>query len=53
MPRTIKCSICGATSPYAGFGRRMKWLRRHRKRSHPKAFRESIRKAVRTRKARA
>jgi len=50
MPISIRCSICGARSPRLGFGKRMAWLRRHRKRRHPTAFRASIRKGIRTRR---
>jgi len=56
MPlKSFKCSICGARCPkkYLAHGqlkKRMSWLRRHRKRKHPKAFKKSVKKAVRTRK---
>ena len=57
MPlKSFKCSICGARCPkeylrHGAMGKRMSWLREHRKRVHPRAFRESIKKGVRTRKA--
>jgi hypothetical protein len=49
------CGICGACCPkkYLAHGKmdkRMKWLRDHRKKVHPRAFAESIRKGVATRK---
>ena len=50
MPKSIKCRICGARSPRYGFGKRMAWLRRHRKRKHPKAHKESIEKALETKR---
>ena len=50
MPRSIKCSICGARSPRLGFAKRMAWIREHRRRKHPRAFRASIRKGVRARR---
>lgn len=51
MPETIHCSICGKAIRGENFADIMAKLRRHRKKHHPKAFRESIRKGVRTRKA--
>ena len=56
MPlKSFKCSICGASAPktYLGHGEfqnRMKWLRRHREKYHPTAFKKSIKKGVKTRK---
>lgn len=56
MPlESFTCHICGAKCPrkYLAHGqmdKRMKWLRDHRKSKHPRAFRESIRKGVATRK---
>ena len=50
MPKTIKCKICGARSPKYGFGKRMAWLRGHRKRKHPKAHQASIRKMLKTKR---
>jgi len=52
------CRLCGARAPkkylkHSQFPQRMAWLRRHRKAKHPKAHKKSIRKAVRTRLARA
>jgi hypothetical protein len=52
MPETIHCRICGKAIRVKNFGDMMAKLRRHRKKYHPKAFRESIKKGVRTRKAR-
>jgi TRAP-type C4-dicarboxylate transport system substrate-binding protein len=52
-PKPIHCKICGkaiAGTAKADFKTRMAKLRRHRKRSHPKAHKKSIKKAVRTRK---
>ncbi len=46
----VHCSICGKTSPEdaKNFQERMAWLRRHRKESHPEAFRKSVKKAIKT-----
>ena len=46
----VHCSICGKISPEdaTNFEKRMAWLRRHRKDSHPEAFRKSVKKAVKT-----
>lgn len=52
MPETIHCSICRKAIRGKDFRDIMAKLRRHREKYHPKAFRESIRKGVRTRKAR-
>jgi hypothetical protein len=51
----FECSICGAKCPkkylaHGKMGKRMKWLRDHRLSKHPRAFAESIRKGVATRK---
>ena len=53
MPSEVKrvhCSICGKISPIeaTNFEQRMSWLRRHRKESHPEAFRKSVKKAIET-----
>lgn len=53
--KSFKCSICGASAPRkyleeSQFANRMKWLRRHRRRKHPAAFKKSIRKGVRARR---
>ncbi len=50
--RRVHCSICGKISPVdaKNFQERMAWLRRHRKESHPEAFRKSVKKAVKTKK---
>jgi len=53
MPKkTVHCRLCGKAISGYDFPERMTKLRRHRKRSHPKAHRKSIKKAVRTRMAR-
>jgi len=50
MPlKSFGCSICGKQAPVAyradgKFEERMAWLRRHRKKMHPRKFRESYRK---------
>lgn len=55
MPlKSFKCSICGANCPKkylaeGQFANRMSWLREHRKKKHPKAFKRSIKKGVLTR----
>ena len=47
MPlKSFKCSICGKSSPkdllrHDQFQKRMKWIRDHRKRNHPKEFKRS------------
>ncbi len=53
MPENIHCQICGQAIKAKNFGDGMSKLRHHRKRSHPKAFRESVRKGVATRKRRS
>jgi len=46
MPlKQFKCSICGASAPKeylkeGKFEERMRWLRHHYKRKHPKKFKE-------------
>ena len=56
MPyRTWGCSICGKQAPkklreHGKFAERMDWLRKHRKKHHPVAFRKSERKGVATKK---
>lgn len=51
MPdKTVHCSICGKAVSGYDFPERMAKLRRHRKKYHPKAFRESIRKGIASRK---
>ena len=56
MPlRKFCCSICRACCPkeYLAHGKikeRMKWLREHRKRKHPRVFAKSIRKGVESRR---
>lgn len=48
----VKCSICGKPIKVKNFADQMKKIREHRKRFHPKAFKESIRKGIETRKKR-
>jgi len=50
--RIMHCSKCGKASPSdkVGFEAQMSWLRRHRKRSHPKAHKKSVRKTQRTKR---
>jgi len=50
MPETISCSICGKRIRGKNFADIMDKLRSHRKREHPRAFRESIRRGVETRR---
>jgi len=50
MPRRIKCRLCNTVSPSTEFKGRMKWLRRHYKRKHPKAWGKAIKKAIKTKK---
>lgn len=57
MPyKTFGCSICGKQAPlrlreHGTMSERMKWLREHRKKEHPAAFKASVKKAVSTRRA--
>ena len=53
LKKNIKCSICGKRirgTKDVEFKERMAKLRRHRKRSHPKAHKKSIRKALKTKR---
>ena len=50
MPKIISCSICGKKFRVKDFADMMDKIRSHRKREHPKAFRESIKRAVKTRR---
>jgi len=56
MPyKTFGCSICGKQAPkslreHGTFEERQDWLRDHRKKYHPKAFKESVRKGLKTRR---
>ncbi len=50
MPERIHCGICGKAIKVENFKDALAKLRRHRKKHHPKAFRESIKKGVATRK---
>lgn len=50
MPmKTVHCSLCGKAISGKNFLERMTKLRRHRKQAHPKAHKESVKKAVKTR----
>lgn len=49
------CGICGAQAPkeyrkHGKMAQRMRWLREHREKHHPKAFKASIKKGLKTRK---
>ena len=46
--KIIHSRICGKAIKEYSFSERMSKLRRHRKYNHPKAFKLSIRKALRT-----
>jgi len=50
--KRVHCSKCGKISPTSAttFPLRMAWLRRHRKRKHPKAHKKSVRKTMKTKK---
>jgi hypothetical protein len=48
----VRCSRCGARSPRGSFERRMAWLRRHYRRSHPRLFWAGVRRAARRRRRR-
>jgi hypothetical protein len=50
MPEIIKCGICGRPLKVDGFADQMKKIRDHRRKFHPKAFKESIKKGIETRK---
>jgi len=52
-PKPIHCGICGKAikgTTKAPFKDRMDKLRRHRKKYHPKAFKKSVKKAIKTKK---
>jgi len=49
-PETIRCSICGKAIRVENFADAMSKLRHHRKLKHPKAFKESIKKGLKTRR---
>jgi hypothetical protein len=51
MPETIHCSICGKPIRVKNFADQMDKIRDHRKKYHPSAFRKSVDKGVKTRKA--
>ena len=49
MPmKTVHCRLCGKPIKGMDFAERMKKLRHHRKEKHPKAHRESVKKALKT-----
>ena len=49
MPmKTVHCRICGHAIRDSTFEKRMAKLRRHRKKKHPKAHRESVEKMLET-----
>jgi hypothetical protein len=50
--KRVHCSLCGRISPKTAetFDKRIAWLRRHRKRKHPKAHKKSVKKTIRTKK---
>jgi len=55
--KSFKCSVCGASSPKkylaeGQFEKRMAWLRRHRKRKHPRLHKKATAKMLRTKKSR-
>ena len=52
MPETIHCRVrgCGKAIRVKNFGDQQAKLRRHRQKSHPRLFKQSIRKGVETRK---
>ena len=58
MPlKSFNCSVCGARCPkkylaHGQFEKRIAWLRRHRKRKHPRLHKKSTRKMLRTKKKR-
>jgi hypothetical protein len=49
-PETLHCGICGKPIYVKNFADGMSKLRHHRQKYHPKAFKESVKKAVATRK---
>lgn len=50
MPETVRCSICGKSFKVKNFADQMRQIRKHRKLAHPKAFKASIKKGLKTRK---
>lgn len=50
MPETIHCSICNKAIKVENFADAMSKLRRHRKKYHNRAFKQSIKKGIETRK---
>ena len=50
MPEIIKCGICGKRIRVKNFKDQMDKIRSHRKRAHPKAFRQSVKKGIATRR---
>jgi hypothetical protein len=51
MPETIYCSKCKKAIKVENFPDQMSKLRHHYARHHPKAFKESVAKGIKTRKA--
>lgn len=54
--KSFRCSICNRPAPKElltakNFPKRMQWLWGHRKKNHPKAFKQSVQKSQQTRKA--
>ena len=52
MPEIIHCSICRKAIKVKNFADAMEKIRHHRKHSHPKAFKQSIKKMIKTKKER-
>ncbi len=50
MPEVVHCRICDKPIHVKDFPDMMKKLRKHRKEKHPKAFKESGKKGLATRK---
>lgn len=50
MPEVVHCRLCGKSIKVENFADMMAKLRRHRKKYHPKDFKESIRKGVKARR---
>lgn len=56
MYKKFGCSICGEQAPkklreHGTFDKRMKWVREHREEQHPATFKKSIKKGIKTRRA--
>lgn len=50
--RIMHCKLCGKATPSycKTFEQQMAWLRKHRKRKHPKAHKKSVRKTLKTKR---